>query len=69
MYEIGKQLYIIRCFTLTDFDTKMGRLRIMKQQNAHITPFIFLWKTVQWDYKSLISFIPNIVVVRTSTDS
>jgi len=42
MYKAGKKMYIILCFTLTDFDTRIGRLRIMKQQNAHITPCVLL---------------------------
>jgi len=62
-------LYIILCFTLTDFDTRIGRLRIMKQKNARITPCVLLWKTIQWNCTSLVSFIPNTAVVRTSTGS
>jgi len=61
-----KKLYIILCFTFIDFDTRIGRLGIMKQQNAHITPCVLLWKTIQWNCTSLVSFIPNTVVVRTS---
>jgi len=41
----------------------------MKEQNAHITPRVLLWKTNQWKCTSLVSFIPNTVVVRTSTGS
>lgn len=62
-------MYIILCFTLTDFDTRIGRLRIMEQQNAHITPCVLLRKTIQWNCTFLVSFIPNTVVVRTSTGS
>lgn len=68
-YEAGIKLYIILCFTLINFDTRIGRLRIMKQKNAHITPCVLLWKTIQWNCTSMASFIPNTVVVRTSTGS
>jgi len=41
----------------------------MKQQNAHITPCVLLWKTIPWNCTSLACFILNTVVVRTSTGS
>lgn len=69
IYEAGQKLYIILCFTLTDFDTRIGRLRIMTQQNVHITPCVLLWKTIPWNCTSVVSFILNTVVVRTSTGS